>query len=129
MVGKIIYDLLSNDTDVAAIVGTKIYPMRAGQLQNLPFIVYDIISQEPSQSKTGGSKMDTYRTQVSAFSYDYDELMDLMEKIRTALDQQSDTVGSVVVSDIVYEARNNLYDDRGNINGVALDFNCWEKRS
>lgn len=128
MVGKIVYDLLANDTDVVAIVGVKIYPMRSGQLQDLPFIVYDVVSQQPSQTKTGASLMDIYRVQVSAFSYVYAELMDLMEKIRTALDQQNETVTNTVVMDIVFENRNNLYDDSGNINGVALDFSCWEKR-
>lgn len=129
MVSKIVYNLLSNATDVTDIVSTKIYPMRAGQRQDLPFITYDILSQEPAKTKTGASRMDVYRAQISCFSYDYDELIDLAEKVRTALDQQSATVDSIVVMDIVYDARNNLYDDNGDINGIALDFEVWEKRN
>ena len=129
MIGKVIYNILSNDADVIAIVGTKIYPMMAGQEQDLPFITYDVLSDIPSQSKTGASLLDQYRVQVSAFGYVYATLMDLHEKIRTALDQQSGTVGTTVVSDIVFDGRNNLYDQQGNINGVALDFMVWEKRN
>lgn len=129
MVGKVIYDILSNDADVIAIVGTKIYPMRAGQKQDIPFLVLDTVSQEPTQSKTGASLLDIYRLQVSGFHYKYGILVDLMEKVRTALDQQSGTIGTTVVSDIVYEARNNLFDDNGDINGIALDFMVWEKRN
>lgn len=39
--GKVIYDLLSASTELAALVGTNIYPLLAPEDTPLPFVVYE----------------------------------------------------------------------------------------
>ena len=47
-VGKAIFYLLDNSTDLTAIVGTRIYPEVAQQDAPLPYVVYNISNNEPS---------------------------------------------------------------------------------
>lgn len=58
-VGKVIYNILSNDSDVAPLVTTggitRIFPARYKFSQNdptLPFIVYQVVSDIPNMTKT-----------------------------------------------------------------------------
>ena len=50
-VGKAIYNLLSNDTNVTGRVQNKIYPLIADTGTTFPFIVYRRTGIEPSDSK------------------------------------------------------------------------------
>ena len=51
IVGKAIYYLLTNATDVTDIVSTRIYPEIAQQDADLPYIVYAIANNEPTDTK------------------------------------------------------------------------------
>ena len=51
IVGKAIYNILSNTTAITDIVGTKIYPEIAPQNETQPYIVYSIVSNNPVETK------------------------------------------------------------------------------
>ncbi|NCW67514.1 MAG: DUF3168 domain-containing protein [Marivivens sp.] len=61
IVGKAIYYLLTNATDVTDIVSTRVYPEVAQQDADLPFIVYNVTNNEPSDTKPEPSRFTHYR--------------------------------------------------------------------
>lgn len=123
--GLAIYNILSNDADVSALVGTRIFPNVAKNKTQFPFIIYDVDGESPTDDKDGVSTLDTDSAMVSGYSKTYAEASDLALKIRTALDRVKGTFGGVVVQSIQYGGYNDLFDDDSGDEGIyrkALDF-------
>jgi len=100
--GKAIYSILTSDSAVSAIVGTRVYPQIAAQGAAFPFVVYLINDITPSDTKSGVSTLDEVRYDIIVASESYAEASDLTNKIRTALDRYSGTVSGVVIDSIQF---------------------------
>ena len=109
--GKAIYSILTSDSDVSAIAGTRVYPQIAAQGAAFPFVVYLINDLTPSDTKSGVSTLDEVRYEVLAIAETYAEAADLNEKIRTALDRYTGTVAGIVVDSIQFTELETDYDD------------------
>ena len=124
-VGKAIYEILANDSDVAAIVATRIFPQKVEFTERMPAITYFVIDTTPNNTKNGVSTYDYVRCQITGFGTSYSQAQDLAAKIRTALDYVSGTYAGVVVDKIFFESSDDLYDDNFGEKGihyVAMDF-------
>ena len=128
-VGKLIYGLLANSTNVASAVGTRIYPNVAplNAVQTFPYLVYKIITTESTDTKGNladwdpvlagptdrRSPLDIIQIQVSTFGINYNTTADLAHDVRLALDR---TVGSgftaygIVVDSMIYAGESGLYE-------------------
>jgi len=100
--GKAIYSILTNDSDVSAIIGTKVYPQIAAQGAAFPFVVYVLQDNSPSDTKSGVSTLDEIRYDIVAAAETYTELSSLTERIRLALDRYTGTVEGVVIDSIQF---------------------------
>jgi len=123
--GLAIYNILSGDADVSALVGTRIFPNVAKNKTQFPFIIYDVNGEIPNDDKDGVSSLDIDGVMVSCYSKTYAEASDLARKMRTALDRISGTYGGVVIQSIKYNGYNDLFDDDSGDGGIyrkALDF-------
>jgi hypothetical protein len=101
-VGKAIYYLLSNYTDLTDIVSTRIFPEVAEQDSALPFVIYSVISNEPSDTHEGPSKLDIAQVDVVLYNTDYSELVDMGVYVRAALDRVTGTYNGVGVQSVQY---------------------------
>jgi len=52
-VGKAIFNILSNDSNVTALTSTRIFPMVARVETAFPFVIYDVTGQTPTDYKQG----------------------------------------------------------------------------
>ena len=101
-VGAAIYSLLVNDSAVAAIVGTRIYPELAEEGASAPYIVYSVVSNTPSDTKEG-TPIDEAQLEIFSVGNTYAAANDLADKVRAALDRKSQiVVGTVTVQSIHY---------------------------
>ena len=131
-VGKAVFDILRSDSDVITLVsesGTnpRIIPSRYDFPTNvlLPYITYQIVSDEPNNTKNGVSTYDYVTVQISIYDIKYGNMIDLASKVRTALDYTSGTFRGVVVNKIFFENQNDLFDDSAGeqgFYGVAQDY-------
>jgi len=130
-IGKVIYNILSNDSNVAPLVTTsgnlRIFPSRYNFPTDvkLPYITYQMFGDEPNNTKNGVSTYDYVRVQISIYHNKYADMITLAGHIRTALDYVSGTYSGVVVDKIFYQDQNELYDDSaGSIGlyGIAQDY-------
>jgi len=130
-IGKVIYNILSNDSNVAPLVTTdgnlRIFPSRYNFPTNskLPYITYQMISDIPNNTKNGVSQYDYVTVQISIYDNVYSDLVTLAGYLRTALDYTSGTFSGVVVDKIFYDSQDELYDDSaGSIGfyGIRQDY-------
>ena len=125
-IGKSIYYILVNDTDVSALVGTRIFPNVAPQTTTFPFIIYDVTGVSPNDTKEGPSTLDTNDVMISCYSETYDEASDLAQKIRVAMDRINEGVyNDETIQSSQFQSYNDIFDDTSGDAGIyrkALDF-------
>lgn len=103
-IGKAVYGLLSAATGVTNVTSTRIYPDTVPQNAAFPYVVFQVIGTQPTDSKDGVSKLDVVRIQVDCYSTDYDTTDTLSTAVRAALDRYAGTPSgsSVVIDKIVF---------------------------
>jgi len=124
-IGKAIYNILSEDVAVAAKVDTRIFPNVATQSIGFPFIIYDVQSDSPEDTKDGVANLDITNIMGSAYSDSYSTSTQIGGSIRTALDRYTGTNSGVVINTIVFEGYNDAFDDMSGSDGIyrkSLDF-------
>ena len=105
-VGLAIYHLLLNDTPVNGVVSGRIYPELAKEGVAMPYIVYSVVSNSPSDTKDG-TPIDEAQCEIFSVAPTYQSANDLADKVRTALDRKGVTVtdaeaGNITVQSIQY---------------------------
>ena len=111
ILGKCIYSILTNDTDISAIVGTKVFPALAIEDVAYPYIAYEQEEHETSDTKDGKSCLDIIRYDIEIYSETLSEINDLGIKIRNALDRYKGTVEGLEIQTITYLAEDMGYSD------------------
>lgn len=95
MIDTAIYTVLSGDSGVSNLVGTRIYPLYAPQEPTLPYLVFrrvSIVNRDLTQS--GVSGLARSRFQIDSYADDPLEAKQLAAAVRSALHGYSGTVGS-----------------------------------
>ena len=126
-VGEAIYSILSNDVTVSGVVGTKIFPVVATEKSSVPYIVYNLVSETPTNTKGDGasfslaatrSPLDRDRVQVSCFTDTYVGAVDLAFAIRGAMDRATYSSGTLEVENIIYLDTVDDYEKKADDKGV-----------
>ena len=125
-IGKAIYNILSTNSDVSTLVGTRIFPNVAPQTTTFPFIIYDFNGVQPNDTKDGASTLDTNDVMISCYSETYSQASDLAQKIRVAMDRINEgTYGGEQIQSSQFQSYNDIFDDTSGDAGIyikALDF-------
>ena len=105
-VGLAIYNILRNDSAVQALVSGRIYPELAPEGAAMPYIVYSVVSNTPSDTKKS-TPVDEARCELFSVQTTYSLVNDLADKVRAALDRAGVTVtdataGTITVQSINY---------------------------
>lgn len=131
-IGKAVFDILYTDSDVQTLISEsgsnpRIFPSRYDFPTNvlLPYITYQVVSDQPNNTKNGVSTYDYVTVQISIYDLRYSTLVDLASKVRTALDYTSGTFRGIVVDKIFFQNQNELFDDSAGeqgFYGIAQDY-------
>jgi hypothetical protein len=127
-IGLAIYNILNNDTDVAALVSTKIFPNVAKQGTAFPFIVYQTTDVEPNDTKDGVSTLDSNGFEVLCFAESYSAAVGLAQKVRIALDRKSGTYNTVKVQSIQFNSVDEDFEIKGDGRGIYVQTLSFDLR-
>ncbi|HQD26591.1 MAG TPA: DUF3168 domain-containing protein [Methanoculleus thermophilus] len=117
MIQKAIRKLLVNDPAVAAIVGTRVYPIHVDGALTPPYIKYLTVSDAR-----------IYRTirppriQVSCWADDYPTVRQLAEAVIAALDDYHGVIDGVAIESIRYLNGPELYEAETRLYHIPCDF-------
>jgi len=128
MTGKVIYSLLSADSQLSALVGTRIYPYRRLQEEDLPAVTYNQVTTNPTDTKDGPSVLDTERHTINVWSKTYDNAQNIASRVRTILDRWGGIKEGVVVDSITFLDKSEMFEDWSEVHHIAIDFNFRIKR-
>jgi hypothetical protein len=102
-VGLAIYNLLVNDADVSDLVSGRIYPELAKEGALMPYIVYSVVSNSPSDTKDG-TPIDEAQCEIFSVGQTYQACNNLADKVRAALDRKGVTVTDASAGDITVQS-------------------------
>lgn len=102
-VGLAIYNLLNNDATVIGQVGGRIYPELAKEGVAMPYIVYSVVSNSPSDTKDG-TPIDEAQCEIFSVAETYQSCNNLADKVRAALDRKGVTVSDASAGDITVQS-------------------------
>ena len=112
---KTIYAQLKADTDITSIVGTgdncRIYPGIIPQKIANPYIEFDLYNTEPTDTKDGGSKLDTYYIECSCYHKEAMDVITLANNVRGSLDRFSGIDSGNAIDKIIFDSQNGPYFD------------------
>jgi hypothetical protein len=114
-----VYNILSNNSALTAVVGSRINPLRLPQGSAFPAITLHVISNVPHMSKSGPSKTDFARVQVDVYGTTYQSVYQTAELVRTALQIATPgTFNAVTVQVIEYDGEIEMVEDQAGFAGV-----------
>ena len=97
-VGRAIYYILSNNTAVKNLIGTKIYPLVLPELTPLPAIVYERNSD--LEYSLDGAGISTSAVDITILSENYSNTMAISEAVYTALQWYKGTADTINIINI-----------------------------
>lgn len=123
---KAIYNILSSNSELTAVVGNRINPLRIPETSALPAIAYQIVSNRGNMTKSGPSKSDFTRVQVMIVAGTYASAIEVGDLVRNAMEVTTPGVfNGVTVQVIEYDGEVHLADDNAGFAGVVtigMDF-------
>ena len=88
-----LYYHLTNDTDVKALISARAYPNVIPQDADLPALAYQEISRPGGMAHDGATGIAWPRFQITGQADTYTEVVDLLNKVRIALNGFTGTMG------------------------------------
>lgn len=117
MIQKAIRKLLVNDPAVAAIVGTRVYPIHVDGALTPPYIKYLTVSDARIYRTIRPPRM-----QISCWADDYPTVRQLAEAVIAALDDYHGVIDGVAIESIQYLNGPELYEAETRLYHIPCDF-------
>lgn len=117
----VIYNILKDNAGVSALVTTKIYPMVAPQGVE-DCIVYQVINDNPNDTKSGVSTFNKPRVQVTGWSKNHVTAKQIRNAVQSALDRYTGTVTGINVDSIQYITIGDDFDKESHYYGKRSEY-------
>jgi len=118
-----LYSHLTTDSDVSALVGTRVYPLKLPQGYTLPAISYQRVSGDRLATLSGPTGRANPRFQIDCWASTYSGVRDLASKVRQALDGHKGGLGGEDdVGGISIEGDRDLFEENTEVFRVTMDF-------
>lgn len=125
-----VYSILTADSTLAALVGTRVYPQVAPQDVALPYVAYERISTSRVYSHSPGvSQLARARFQFTAGSTSYSDVRAVVNAVRGALDAYSGTAAGVQIYVALSQNEFGTFSDDGDLRTVRQDFYVWHREA
>jgi hypothetical protein len=124
---KIVYNILSNASDLTALVSTRLNPLRIPQESAFPAIAYNLVSVIASPTNTSHSRTDFARVQISSFGATFASATEVAAQVRAAFESASypNIFNDYYCQAIEFDGEVHLVEDEAGFAGiyhVAQDF-------
>ena len=123
MIEKDIHYELSNDTDVKALVSTRVYPLKLPQGWTLPAITYQLVSNERAHTLAGPSGRIRPRFQIDCWDDDYEDVKTLATAVRQCLDGfKDDSNTESDIGGITLVGERDIWEEQIKLFRISMDF-------
>lgn len=111
MIEHFIFQLLSNDAGVAAIVESRIYPVLLPQNPVWPCVGYNVEHGQEGKTFDGQGTAQEANVEIDCWSENHAGMLDLFEAVKAALKNYSGTLAGVTVDAIYINSTLPMFED------------------
>jgi len=122
MISAVIFNLLSTTTAVTDLVDTRIYPISAPLNAAYPLVNITTVSTTPTNTKDGGSVVDTSRVQIDVYAKEHSESGAIAKLIRQALDGYHGNFDGHRINRIYFERESESFDSEQRLYRISTDY-------
>ncbi len=127
MIEQAIRDTLVADSDVTALVGSRVHFAQAPQDVASPYIVLTKISGVRDHAHDGATGLAHARIQLSAFATTYYEAKQIVQAAQDVLQAYSGLMGTVQVDSCLYENETDMFETDTRLYHVTSDYVIWHE--
>lgn len=120
-----LYSYLVSAPGVAALVGTRVYPLVLPQASPVPAIIYSRVGGPRVKALAAPPGVQRARVQLSVFATSYAEVKAVAEALRLALDGHRGSWGAGQVQAVSLVSENDLFGGDSLMYHVAQDYEVW----
>lgn len=120
-----LFSILTNDSALSALIGTRVYPNIFPQGVTLPAISYQRISSVRLHSHSGASQLARPRFQLTCLSDSYTEAISVANALREALDGYGGVPAGVRVPVALIQNEFDTYAEENDLHTVRQDYYIW----
>ena len=120
---------LEGHAGLAALVGTRIYPVRRPQNATLPAVTYQKVGGLSEQTHGGASGLAASRFQFDVWAATYSSASAVAEQIRVALIGFRGTVDGVEIGGVLHRGDRDLPDPLTGMFHRSIDFAIWHSEA
>lgn len=122
LIGKYIYNTLTQNDSVSGYVDSKVFPVVAEQGTEYPFIVYRRNNIQASQDTKDGVNEDAVDFEVIVVSDRYDESIAIANEVRRALERKKMVFEDIVIYNSTMQGISEDYAENAYVQ--MLNFSC-----
>jgi len=104
---------------------TSIWAVLAPSTATRPYLTFEVLNESPTSVMGADTTPTECYFQVSIFADTFLEIVNITDDVRAALTRYSGTTNSVVVQDIFYEQRNDVFTEQELTYQRVLDFRMY----
>lgn len=123
-----IYERLIADTEVAALIATRIYPQAAPQNAEKPYVTYRVVAAVDSENLEGSDGLTMRRYEFTSYAELYDDARSIVAAIKDSLQAFQGMMGSCEIDSIQFsdgDAGSDSYDDDEKTHQTTIDFRVF----
>jgi hypothetical protein len=122
MVGKVIYNLLSNSAELTSLIGNKIFPSVSINEKAVNYIVYQKNGTSPTDCKNSRSTFDILSYEILIYSEKLETLNSIFLAVRNTLDQYSGVNSGLTIERIIFQDADDDFDETSKIYEKTVNF-------
>lgn len=120
---------LAANAPIAALVGTRIYPVVPAQKASLPHLVYTRLDTQRGHTHSGPEGLQRPRLLVTCWAETFLVSRDLADKVRLALDGYRGAMGSTVIQAAFIAGDSDTFEFDTKLFCSDLEFEVWAEES
>ena len=125
--GKAIYSRLTNDSDVAALVSTRVYPLILPQNPTLPAVTYQTVAGTRETAMGSNPGVAAPVVQFDTWARTYKESRDLALKVKAAIERWRGTEQGVEILDAFIQREEDMYESDTDMWRSSWDYLIWHR--
>lgn len=111
MIGLVIKSKFTTDSDLNSLFSGRVYPLVGKQTAQRPLAVYEIVTNDTTQSKDSDSHIDEVNVRITTIAEKYSDTQNAVSYIRSAFVRMNETIQGVEVQSCTFDGERDLFSD------------------
>jgi hypothetical protein len=111
MIGTLLYEKITGNPEIAAIIASRMYPVALPQTPTVPAVVYFFDNATSTLSHSGPSGLESATLRVDSWADNFDEAKNLAAKIKEILNGWKKNVPLGAVQGTFFKGEKDIFDE------------------